>query len=111
MLVSENPAKRKPGCRERLLSAVRVLETAHAINSAYLTREGERRSMASPSSRKRIRINLQCTKCGRQFVDWARFVSIDTADRGTIEWMPDNDATMGTKCPRCGSEAIVVARP
>jgi DNA-directed RNA polymerase subunit RPC12/RpoP len=67
--------------------------------------------MASPSRTKRIRINLLCTKCERQFEDWARFVSIETADSGTLEWMPANDATMGTKCPRCGSEAIVVARP
>ena len=68
--------------------------------------------MASPSRRKRIRINLLCTKCGHQFEDWARFVSIETADSvGTLEWIPDNDATIGTECPGCGSEAIVVARP
>ena len=67
--------------------------------------------MARPPRSKRIRINLLCTKCGRQFVDWARFVSIETADSGTPEWMPAEDATMGTNCPRCGSEAIVVARP
>ena len=68
--------------------------------------------MASLSRRKRTRINLLCTKCGRQFEDWACFVSIETTDSvGTLEWMPDNDATMGTKCPGCGSEAIVVARP
>ena len=67
--------------------------------------------MASPSRRKRIRINLLCTKCERQFVDWACFVSIETADSGTLEWMPSKDATMGIKCPSCGSEAIVVARP
>jgi DNA-directed RNA polymerase subunit RPC12/RpoP len=67
--------------------------------------------MASPSRTKRIRINLLCTKCEGQFEDWARFVSIETADSGTLEWMPANNATMGIKCPRCGSEAIVVARP
>ena len=67
--------------------------------------------MASPSRSKRIRINVLCTKCGRQFVDWARFVSIETADSGALEWMPAEDATMGTKCASCGSEAIVVARP
>ena len=68
--------------------------------------------MASSLRRKRIRINLLCTKCERQFADWACFVSIETADSGgTLEWMPSNDATMGTKCPGCGSEAIVVARP
>ena len=53
--------------------------------------------MASLSRRKRTRINLLCTKCGRQFEDWACFVSIEIADSvGTLEWMPDNDATMGT---------------
>jgi hypothetical protein len=67
--------------------------------------------MASPSRRKRIRINLLCTKCERQFTDWACFVPIETADSGTLEWMPAKDATMGTKCPGCGSEAIVVAHP
>ena len=67
--------------------------------------------MASPSRRKRIRINLLCTKCGRQFEDWACFVSIEAANSGTLEWMPADNATMGTKCPGCGSEAIVVARP
>ena len=84
--------------------------TAHAINSA-IVREGERPSVARPSRSKRIRINLLCTKCGRQFVDWACFVSIETADSGALEWMPAEDATMGTKCARCGSEAIVIARP
>jgi DNA-directed RNA polymerase subunit RPC12/RpoP len=67
--------------------------------------------MASPSRRKRIRINLLCTKCERQFEDWACFVSIEIADSGTLEWMPADNATMGTKCPGCGSEAIVVDRP
>ena len=67
--------------------------------------------MASPSRRKRIRINLLCTKCERRFEDWACFVSIETADSDTLEWVPSNDATMGTKCPGCGSEAIVVPRP
>jgi hypothetical protein len=48
----------------------------------------------------------------RQFEDWVCFVAIETADSGgTLEWMPANNATMGTKCSRCGSEAIVVARP
>ena len=68
--------------------------------------------MASPSRRKRIRINLLCTKCERQFEDWACFVSIEAANSsGTLEWMPAGNATMGTKCPGSGSEAIVVARP
>jgi DNA-directed RNA polymerase subunit RPC12/RpoP len=41
----------------------------------------------------------------------ARFVSIETANRGIMEWRPDEDAAKGSTCPHCGSEAIVVARP
>ena len=101
-------------CRSKNTQPLRLVfrGRVEADGVPSVAQEGERRSMASPSRRKRIRINLLCTKCERQFEDWACFVAIETADSGgTLEWMPANNATMGTKCSRCGSEAIVVARP
>ena len=62
--------------------------------------------MARRSRRRRIRTTLRCNKCEHQFEGLARFVSIETADRGTMEWRPATDAAMGNECPQCGSEAI-----
>jgi DNA-directed RNA polymerase subunit RPC12/RpoP len=61
--------------------------------------------------RRRIPTTLRINKCGHQFEGLARFVSLETADRGIMEWRPATDAAMGAECPECGSEVIVVARP
>ncbi len=64
--------------------------------------------MIRPSRRVRRLANLECNSCGHQFVGRARFVSIETSDRGTVGWNPDRDDARGNICPRCGSEFVRV---
>jgi DNA-directed RNA polymerase subunit RPC12/RpoP len=67
--------------------------------------------MARASRRRRIPTTLRCNKCGHEYQGLARFVSIETADRGTLQWMATDNATMGHRCSQCGSESIVVVKP
>jgi DNA-directed RNA polymerase subunit RPC12/RpoP len=62
--------------------------------------------MARPSRRRQQSTQLQCNKCGRHFMGTAWFVSIETRDLDTIEWVPDRGVEAGNKCPYCGSMVV-----
>jgi hypothetical protein len=62
--------------------------------------------MTRPSRRARKLANLRCNACEHQFRDRAWAVSVETADRGTLNWVPADGGTVGNKCPQCGSERI-----
>ncbi len=64
--------------------------------------------MARPSKREQRRARLQCKECGRQFMGLAWYLSIETVDRGALEWILDNDPTRENRCPQCGSPALRV---
>jgi predicted RNA-binding Zn-ribbon protein involved in translation (DUF1610 family) len=68
--------------------------------------ESQRRVMARPSRKRQQSTQLQCNKCGRHFMGTAWFVSIETRDLDTIEWVPDRGVEAGNKCPYCGSMVL-----
>ncbi len=67
--------------------------------------------MAGPSRRRRVSTILRCTECEHEFRGLARFVLIEPADLGPLQWRAADNAAMGHRCSQCGSESIVAVNP